>query len=320
MKTKTHRSEEVPEIVKGVARVRTDSTPTRVKDLAKWLRECLYLIDDEETGARFSRIVCRQLVKGNKRGEEVFYLDVPKKAGDDWADTAALEIYGKLQSETATLGGLQRFALYSYHSGDNEAHTSRFSIRIQGIDEEDDDDGLNSEGPDKQGLTSQAMRHAEVYAKLMSGSQASIISGYQTMIARLSTMVESLLSDKVAGIETMQSLMSDREDHEIKMIQARAKAKGVEGFVSRLGILLPAVANKIAGQPIFPVQDSSVTMMTRALFTSLAADENRMKQLAGIMSTEEVIAFTNILETVSGKFDENGLPNKKGGQDDGNQG
>jgi len=308
--------DETAEVVKGVSRVRTDSTPTRVKDLAKWLRECLYLIDDEEAGAKFSRVVCRQLVKGNKRGEEVFYMDVPKRAGDDWADSAALEIYGKLQSETATLGGLQRFALYAYHSGDYEAHTSRFSIRIQGIDEDDDEDGLNSEGPDKQGLTSQAMRHAEVYAKLMSGSQASIISGYQTMIGRLSTMVESLLADKVASIETVQALMSDKEEREIRLMQARAKAKGVEGFVSRLGVLLPAVANKIAGQPIFPVQDSSVTMMTRALFTSLAADETRMKQLASIMSTEEVIAFTNILETVSGKFDENGMPKKQEGDDE----
>lgn len=309
------KKDPIAETERKIVKVKTDSTPTRVRDLSKWLRECLYLTTEDEGSPRFSRIVCRQLVKGNKRGEEVFYLDVPKKAGDEWAESAALEIYGKLQSETATLGGLQRFALYSYHSGDNEAHSSRFSIRIQGIDEDDDEDGLNSEGPDKQGLTSQSMRHAEVYAKTMSGMVMGLVGCYQSMVARQSQMVEKLLEDKLDGIETVQALLEQKDERDIRLIQARAKAKGVESMIGKLGVLLPAIANKVAGSPIFPVQDSSVTMMTRALFTSLAANDERMKAFASLMSTEEVVAFTNILETVSGKFDENGLPKKEGQED-----
>lgn len=301
-------------------KVRATTIPIAVKDLAKWLRECLYLaVEEDEQAQRLTRIVARQLVKGNKRGEEVFHLDVPRKATDDWAESAATEIYGKLQSETANLGGLQKYALYAYHSGDNENHTSRHVIRIQGIEEDDDDDSLNSEEPNKTGLTSQAMRHAEAYAKQLVGLIMTLGSTFQSTISRQSAMIEKLMADKLEGIETMQLLMNDKEERDVRMVQAKAKARGIEEFVGKIGVLLPAIANKVTGQPIFPVRDASVTMMTRGLLTSLACDEERMKKMIGLMTTEETIAFTNLLETVSAKFDSNGMP-VKGGSENKEQG
>ena len=137
----------------------TKAVPLAVRDCAKWLRENLVLADGER---RFSRVTCRHLVKGNKRGEDVFFLDVPKKANDSWANNTAMEIQSKLQAECVTLGGLQKWALYAYFSDDNDRHISRHLIKLQGHDEEEgDDDPLDSEGPDKTGMVSQAMRHAE---------------------------------------------------------------------------------------------------------------------------------------------------------------
>jgi hypothetical protein len=306
--------------LKEVSRVKTDTTPTAVKNLQKWLRECVYLISEDDSKARFSRVVVRQLVKGNKRGEEVFHLDVPKKTGDEWADNAGVEIYAKLQAETATLGGLQKYALYAFHSGDNESHTSRFVIRLQGVDDDEGED-FDSEGPDKTGLVSQAMRHAEVSNKTMAGMVMSLVSGYQSMISRQasmldrqSAMVESLLEDKIAGVEAIRLLADDKEERDIKLMSARAKAKGVESLVTRLSLLLPAVANKVAGRPIFPDKDPAIMMMVKGLFTSLASSDDKLKALAQIMGPEESVAFMNILEEVS-KTDENGLPKKdeKGG-------
>lgn len=298
------RKEETPG--KILTRVRMNSTPTAVKNLQTWLRECLFLITEDDDAARFSRVVCRQLVKGNKRGEEVFFTEVPKKAGEDWCDTAALEIYGKLQTETATLGGLQKYALYAYHSGDNDAHTSRFVVRLQGVDEDDDEDGLNSESPDKTGLVSQAMRHAEVYAKAMSGMVMSLAGTYQGTISRQANMIEKLLDDKLEGIETIQEMVQAKDERDVKLIQARAKAKGVEGLVSRLGLLLPAVANRVAGKPIFPVEDTSMMMMVRSLFTSMATNPERLDKLMSLLSPEEGIAFMNLYEQISAKDEKDG--------------
>lgn len=295
-------------------KLRPTSTPVAVKDLEKWLRECLYLsVEEGEEGTtpRLTRIVARQLVKGNKRGEEVFHADVPRKAGESWPESASMELYGRLQSEAANLGGLQKYALYAYHSGDDEHHTSRHVIRIQGVDEDEEESGLESESPDKTGLTSQAMRHAEAYARQMTGMVMTLASTFSSTLNRQSAMIEKLLAEKADSLDTMQVLLDDREAREVKMIQARAKARGTEDLISKLGLLLPAAVNRITGKPVFPVSDTSVMMMTRGLLTSLVSDPERLKQIMPMLSMEETLAFNNLLETVSAKFDENGMPAKQ---------
>lgn len=281
-------------------RIKAITTPTSVRNLQTWLRECLFSIVDGDDGTlRFARIVCRQLVRGNRRGEEVLTVEVPAKAGEDWCDTAALDIHGKLATEAATLGGLQKYALYAYHSGDNEAHTSRFVIRLQNDEDDDGGDGLNSENPDKQGLVSQAMRHAEVYAKTMSGMVMSLMGSYQATISRQNSMIEKLLEEKMSGMETMQEMIEAKDERDVKMIQARAKAKGIEDLVGRLGVLLPAVANKVTGKPIFPVEDTSLMMMTRALITSIMADPERAEKILAMLPPEQGIALMNLYESIS---------------------
>lgn len=288
-----------------ITRVRTTTVSTAVRNLQTWLRECLYSVVDGDDGAlRFSRVVVRQLTKGNKKGEEAFSLDVPKKAQDDWCDTAALEIHSKLQNETASLGGLQKYALYSYHSGDFENHTARFIIRMQGVSDDEDEDGLNSEGPDKTGLVSQAMRHTEAANRTMVALVQGLVGTYQSTISRLTAMNEKLLDDKQASMELMQELQEDQDNRQAKAMTAKAKAKGVESLVSKLGLLLPALANRVSGKPIFPVEDSSMMMMVRALFTSMATNPERLKKLMDMLSPEEGIAFMNLYEQISAKDDE----------------
>src|SRR5512137_1635134 len=237
-----------------VTRVRASTVSTAVRNMQTWLRECLYSVVEADDGAqRFARIVVRQLTKGNKKGEEAFSLDVPKKAGDDWCDTAALEIHGKLQNEVASLGGLQKYVLYAYHSGDYETHTARFIVRLQGLTEEDEEEGFNSEGPDKAGLVSQSMRHSEASNRTMVALVQGLAGTFQSTISRLTAMNEKLLEDKIEGMELIQAMQEDRDNREAKAMTARAKAKGVEQLVSRLSLLAPALVNKVAGKPIFPV-------------------------------------------------------------------
>jgi hypothetical protein len=248
-------------------------------------------------------------VKGNKRGEEVFSLDVPKKPSEEWPDNAASEMWGKLQLETATLGGLQKYVLYAYHTGDNERHTSRFVVKLQGI-EDDESDDLDSEGTGKDGQISQNMRHTEAMAKIVAAMIPTMVSGYNSMIARQSAMldrmnqtVETLMADKINGLEVMRQLSDDAEEREIRLIQSRAKAKGVESLVGKLGMLMPVAVNKIAGKPIFPVQDQSVMMMLRGWVSSIISSPEKMQAMQKILGPEEQIVFMNLVETVSNKED-----------------
>lgn len=302
---KEQRKTEEPEA--KVLRVRASTVTTAVRNLQTWLRECLYSVIEGDDGAlRFARVVVRQLTKGNKKGEEAFSIDVPKKAGDDWCDTAALEIHAKLQNEVASLGGLQKYALYAYHSGDFENHTARFIIRLQGVTDDDDEEGLNSEGPDRQGLVSQAMRHSEASNRTMVALVQGLMGSMQSTISRLTAMNEKLLDDKLASMELVQELQDDKDNREAKAMTARAKAKGVEQLVSRLALLAPALVNKVSGKPIFPVEDTSLMMMTRSLITSIMADPDRAEKIMGLLAPEQGIALMNLYEQVSAKDKEEG--------------
>lgn len=284
-----------------------EATPKTVKDIGKWLRENLFLVRDDGAAGKFSRVLTRQLVKGSKRGEEVFYLDVPKRAGEDWCDTTALEIYTRLQMEASTLGGLQKYALYAYCAGDTENHVSRFVLRIQGADDEDDNDML-SETPDRTGLVSQSMRHSEAQQKINVSLVMTTQAAQSQLIARQGAMLEKLMEMRFASMEREEELITRKHEREIELLQAESKAKVIKEIGGKLGLFVPALMNKMAGQQLFPVQANAVLMMTKGLLTGIASDEGRMNQLMSILKPEEAVAFMNILEEVSRKVDDAGLP------------
>ena len=62
-------------------------------------------------------------------------------------------------------------------------------------------------------------------------------------------------------------------------VQSRAKAKGVESLVNKLSMLMPVAINKIAGKPIFPVQDQSVMMMLRGWVSSIISSPEKMQAM-----------------------------------------
>lgn len=287
-------------------RVRTNHVTTAVRNLQTWLRECLYSVVEDDSGAlRFARVVVRQMTKGNKKGEEAFSIDVPQRASDDWCDTCALDIHSKLSNEVASLGGVQKYALYAYHSGDYDQHTARFIIRMQGVTD-DDEEALDSEGPDKVGLISQCMRHTEAANRTMVALVQGLVGSYQSTISRLASMNEKLLDDKVEQIELIQEMIASKDERDAKALTAKAKAKGVEQLVGRLSLLAPALVNKVAGKPIFPVEDSSLMMMTRSLITSIMADPDRAEKLMAMLAPEQGIALMNLYEQISTKEKEEG--------------
>jgi hypothetical protein len=278
--------------------VKSEPSPTHstVRELTKWLKEQLYL--DRSIDSRFSRVTVRQIVKGNKRGEEVFSVDVPKKAKDEWAGTAAIDLYMRLQSEAAVLQGLQKWAIYSYFSDDNENHISRFLVSIQGTEEEKDD--LELESADRGGLTHQAMRHAEAFAKLTITSQMGAYQALQSQVARQATLIEKLLDQRMSTIDMVEELVQHKQDHEIRAMKETAKAETLREAGKRItGLIMPAIANRIAGKESVNVKRDSIMLMMKGLMTSVMASEERAQSIMANLGPEEQIAFMNVYEELS---------------------
>lgn len=285
---------------------RIQGPPEQVRGIAKWIRECVYLIGED--GSMFTRIVVRHLT-GAKRGDEVFFRNIPKKLKDQWADSAAMDIFTSLNAEAHSLGGLQKYALYAFSNADNENHFSRHVLRIQGGDTDEDEDGLGSEQPtDRKALQAQSWRHIEVLMKTHVSAQMTIVSAYQSLVQTLSSQNTELLEARKRDFEVIESALSHQSEREIEQMKAKTRAEAMRAVGDKLGLFLPAMLNRVAGKNLFPVEANAVMMMAKGLFTSLAADETKMQQLMSILGPEQQIVFFNLLEEVSKNVGENGLP------------
>jgi hypothetical protein len=267
-----------------------------IREIDRWLTLCLNPRGEDE--GRFDRLVCRHLVKGNKQGEEVFRINVPEGASDKWATSGATDIYNRLQREASTLGGLQKWAIYAYADSDFNNHFSRHLIRIQGTESEDES-SLDSEGPDKSGLTSQAMRHTEAAIKLLVSGAATVQQSMQNMLDRQSTLIENLFEQRVETLTEMTEMLERREEKELINKRETAKIDAIKDLAGKGSLLLPAIINKIAGSQILPVPQNGVMLMAKSLMTSIASSEEKLLAMSKILSPEEMAAFINLYESVS---------------------
>lgn len=278
-----------------------------VKKLEIWLREQLFRVMEEDEKARFARVVVRQIVKGNKQGEEAFTVEVPKKAKEDWCGTAALDIYTRLGAEASVMTGYQKYALYAFFNHDTTNHVSRHLVGIQGTD--DEEEGFETEGPDKEGLLRGTQRHLEVAMKINAGQTMTVTQSQGALIGKLTTMVESLLDKRAESLDVMMEMIEQRHEREITAIRERTKAAAMEGIANRVrDIILPAIANRITGADQTAVKRDALMLMVKGVLTSIASNEAQMTQFMSILTPEQQIGVMNLLETLSAKTNADGSP------------
>jgi hypothetical protein len=130
----------------------------------------------------------------------------------------------------------------------------------------------------------------------------------QGLVSQLGGMVTELMEARRADFQLLEAAMSHKQERELEAMKATTKAKAIQSVADRLGLFIPAVANKIAGQNLFPVQANAVMMMVKGLVTSIAGDEEKMAKLMAMLSPEQSVVFMNVLEEVSKNVGDNGLP------------
>jgi hypothetical protein len=292
---------------------RIEGPHTTVKKLEVWLREQLFRILEDDEKARFNRVVVRHIVKGNKQGEEAFTVDLPKKANEEWCGSAALDLFTRLQAEAAVLTGYQKYALYSYFNNDSDNHVSRMLIGIQGTD--DQEEGFETEGADKEGLLRGTQRHLEVAMKINATQNMTVAQTQGALIHKLSNMLENLLEKRAESLDLLEELIKEKHKQEIEVIKETSKAESMRGIAKRVqDILLPAIANRITGADQTAVKRDALFLMTKGVLTSIASNADTMGKIMESLSPEQQIGFMNLLETVSTKTNADGSPTADGTQ------
>ena len=165
---------------------------------------------------------------------------------------------------------------------------------------------METEGPTKDGLLSQLMRHNEALTKVNVSMQMSTHSAMQGIIAKLSELSENLIDKRMASLQAEEDARNMTHERELASRMAEKKMDAIADVGKKLGMFVPAIANRLAGQNLFPVQGSAVTMMLKGLMGSLMTDEKRATALMQLLKEEERIVFLQLFEEL-GKADESSL-------------
>lgn len=273
-----------------MARGKLASNATR---LLEWIRTNAYVEREE---GHFVKIIVRSVINKSKVGDELSRYPVPaqKERDSEWETELAHNILSSLELEATQLGGMQHFACYSVFS-DHEGTVNRCLLSIQGsVEDDNDDDGMLAEAPNKTGLTAQAMRHQETTMKIM----ATTIGTSLESLRRLNDRVMSLNEKLMAG---MADLVKERMDIAEQAVMSRAaeaqqqvKADAVKAGMQTLQRMAPHLINQLAGKELIPSEEKSseATQAAKALFPTLS--EEQFEALHKILRPDQMQHFATL--------------------------
>jgi len=264
------------------------ATPAR--KLADWIGEVLQRSD---TGGRLVKLVCSHIVKGNKLGDELRMVTVPAEPDEDWMAAAAQKITDQAGEEARTLGaGIQRYAVQAFFEGQDKAH-GRHMFTMAG---EEELGTVGTEGPDAEGLTAQAMRHAEFYAQLNARGQVQQMADSQREIQQLRVENMELRNERIKSFKLLEEVYSLRAKHELELETARVKSKVLSDGYEKLSLLAPMAINHMAGKQIFP-ESATQALLLKSFVESI--DKPTFDKLSTVFNGEQMAAFFTLATSVA---------------------
>lgn len=274
--------------------------------LVRWIRQQV-LLDDDEKG-RCKKIVLRH-VAGGRYGSEILTAQVPKKAVDDsWFEELANDIEIRVTDDAEGLGGMQTYCVHSLYERRPDKPGSRFTIRETSADENLED--AESEPPTKTGIISQMMRHSEAATRIALMATGQIMSTLKSTNARQADMIEKLVSEKMANLETMEKLRSEEMERRIILQRAEADEKRKSEIFEKLTMLLPVAVNRISGKNLLPEKASGTELVVKGLIESITPEQ--LEKLQGVLRPEQLMTLLDIFQSMQpAENPSNGSANKE---------
>jgi hypothetical protein len=267
---------------------------TNARIIEAFLAETLERTD---VPGKLRKLVVCHIIKGNKLGDEIRAVSVPDDAGEEWRTSTAAKIADQAAAEAIALSsGVQRYAVQALFEGDDKPR-GRTIITAAGTDE--DDGALDTEGPDEQGLVTQAMAQTRFFAQLASHSSLRQVQALQTSVDRLTKENEELRAERLKSIRVVEEIMSARHERELELAREHSKAKVLEQTADKLGLLIPVAVNHIAGRKLLP-ENAPERMLVQAFAQRLTPEKLQRLAASGAFDEAELVAFLNIMQSLAG--------------------
>jgi hypothetical protein len=246
---------------------------------------------------RLRKLVVRHLIKGNTLGDEIRAVSVPETPDEDWRTAMALKIAEQAASESVALSsGIQRYAIQALFEGDDKPH-GRTIITAEGSS--NDEDALDTEGPDAEGVLVQSMAQTRFFAAASFRTSGQQIAYYERTVDKLTKENETLRSERHKMLSKWEELMTARHERELEIIRETSKAKAFEQTADKLGLLIPVAINHIAGRKLLP-ESAPERLLVQAFAQRLTPQKLQMLAASGAFDEGELVAFMTILKSLAG--------------------
>jgi len=261
------------------------------KTLEKWIRQQILVADATGKVERFE-LTHVGLSKRASVGQ------FPVNGEPDYEDLSA-EILSAAESDVEGLGGSQRYAVLAFRKG-HPRPSARKAFRLY---HESEDDSLgDTEEATPKGLMSQQMRHNEAIMRIGFSSQETIIRHYQRITEAQAERLNRLEDRALETVSTMERMLSEEASRKLEEKRYEADQENRAKMFQKLDVLLPVVANRIAGKQLLPADTGGA--MVKGLVDSITPEQ--MNSLTSVFTPDQVIVFLELWQKHSPPKDEGG--------------
>lgn len=241
--------------------------------LGRWLHPLMFAPGPE---GRPARLELRHL--GASDRATVVRAWTVRDADEDLVKMVCDQLDQAAADDADGVGGVQKYAALGLDAEAKPLSRLVLRYRAEALAEAGDGDSYDSEPANAKGLTSAAMRHAEVFAKAMSMSMAGTIEQLARQNMKLGDQNAKLMEQHAEFLAAMEELQSRKHERDLELTREAASAKQKEIVAEEVASLIPAVVQKFTGVTparYLPPEVSSLRKLAGGL-----TDE----QIAGIMA------------------------------------
>lgn len=203
---------------------------------------------------RCKKIVLRHLNVERKPDADVHTVNIasdPAFEGTEIVDKVVLEIADAAQRDANDYkAGVQIYGAYAYYTNTNAAgYAPRKMFRV-GAEEDFDPASGPSEPASEKGLLAQLMRHNEINSKNSLVAMGYIFQTFQKEIEQQRSMNRQFMQQQLDMIALQQETLDTAHKRRQEEKKTDMEMSVIEGVFEHLKVILPILANRIAGKEI----------------------------------------------------------------------
>jgi len=258
---------------------------------------------------RVTRFLIETLSRTEKTELVLFHINATYRKSSIWSESTwstpeetAVTVFEAARQHTDALGGLQRFILNAYDRSDPEAQGDQplgsVAFKVEPPMATDTEDA-GSEPATGQGMLAMLMRHNQEMHRQSNHAMGTLTYHLAKTVEKQADQIDKLMADRIATIDVMEELMSQKHDRDLAARHTEAKIERDKSMFEKAMQLGPVVLNKLAGKELVRQKDTILESVVMEFMNTIKPGHLDRLADSGLLDRQQMILFTTMLEQVT---------------------